>query len=63
MAKTKYIATVGLTDDKTGKRFEPGAKVTDKDFTKPVIAAWLERGYLIPEEEAADGSDSHNGKE
>lgn len=51
----KYIATVGLTDDKTGKRFEPGDKVTDKDFTKSVIAAWLKRGHLV-EEDTADGS-------
>lgn len=55
----KYIVTVGLTNDKTGKTFEPGDKVTDKDFPKSVIAAWVKRGHLV--EEAADGSDSNNG--
>lgn len=51
-----YKATVGLTNDKTGKRFEPGDVVKDDDFPKPVIKSWLERGHLV--EEDADGSDS-----
>lgn len=49
-----YIATVGLTNDKTNKTFKPGARVTDKDFPKSVIAAWVKRGHLV--EEAANGS-------
>lgn len=55
----KYIATVGLTDDKTGKRFEPGDKIKDGDFPKYIIESWLRRGHLV--EEAADGSDSNDG--
>ena len=55
---TKYIATVGLTNDKTGKRFKPGDTVKDGDFPKYVIESWLERGKL---EEATDGSDSNDG--
>lgn len=58
---TKYIATVGLTNDKTNKRFEAGDTVKDGDFPKYVIEAWLERGRLV--EEQADGSDSNDGKD
>lgn len=54
-----YTATVGLTNDKTGKRFEPGDTVKDTDFPKPVIKAWLDRGHLV--EDGADGSDSNAG--
>ena len=54
-----YVATVGLTNDKTKKRFEPGDVVTSKDFPKGVIAAWLKRGHLI--EEDANGSDDNDG--
>jgi hypothetical protein len=62
MAKTKYIAAVGLTDDKTGKRYKPGATVKDGDFPKYIIEDWLKRGRLV-EEDTADGSDSHDGKD
>jgi len=44
-----YIAKVGLSNDKTGKRFEPGDKVTDEDFSRAVIENWLEIGALIPD--------------
>lgn len=54
-----YKATVGLTNDKTGKRFEPGDAVKDGDFPKSEITYRLKRGHLV--EEATDGSDSHDG--
>lgn len=54
-----YRATVGLTNDKTGKRFEPGDPVKDGDFPKSDIVYWLKRGHLV--EDSADGSDSNEG--
>lgn len=61
---TKYIATVGLTNDKTGKRYGPKTDnkiVEDGDFPKYVIEDWIKRGRLV--EEVPDGSDSDNGKD
>ena len=52
----KYIATVGLTNDKSKKRFEPGDTVTDKDFPKYIIEGWLKRGHL---KEANDGGNGN----
>ncbi len=45
----KYKATTGLTNDKTGKRFEVDATVTDSDFPKSVIAEWVKQSILVPE--------------
>ena len=53
-----YTAAVGLTNDKTGKRFEPGKPVKDGDFPKKVITAWLKSGKL---KEAKNGSDNLDG--
>ena len=58
MAKTKYIAAVGLTNDKTEIRYKPGAPVKDGDFPKYVIESWLERGKL---KEVNNGSDTNDG--
>jgi hypothetical protein len=44
-----YIAIVGLTDDKTGREWEPGATLTEGDFSKDVIANWLEIGAIAEE--------------
>ena len=60
MSKSKYIATVGLTNDKTGKRFKAGDTVNDSDFTKKQIIHLLKRGRL---EEATDGSDANDRKD
>ena len=46
MAKKKYKAVVGLDNDKTGKRFEPGDAVSEDDFTKATIKHWLKKGAI-----------------
>lgn len=43
-----YKATVGLTNDKTGKDYQPGDTVTDKDFPATVVKEWLAQGVLVP---------------
>lgn len=50
-----YIATVGLDNDKTGKRFNAGDSVKAKDFPKKVIDAWLKRGHVVKDKK--NGSD------
>ena len=52
-----YKATVGLTNDRTNKRFEAGGTVKDGDFPQTVIKAWLKRGHLV--EDASDGSNGN----
>ena len=42
----KYKVLIGCQNDKTGKRFEPGDTVSDKDFPKLVIKHWLEKSIL-----------------
>ena len=41
-----YKVLVGIENDRTGKRFEPGDVCTNKDFSKAVIKNWLEIGVL-----------------
>ena len=55
-----YEAQTGLTNDKTGKRWEAGDTVKDGDFTKKVVAHWLKKGVLTVKD-GDDGSNSHNG--
>ncbi len=43
---SEYIAKTTLTNDKTGKRFKPGEKISDADFPKDVITNWLAIGAL-----------------
>lgn len=53
-----------LTNDRTGKSFTTGDIVTDDDFPKYILQAWLERGYVSTvrdddiEEGDEHGSDS-----
>lgn len=47
-----YMCIVGCENDKTGKRFEPGDTVSDKDFSPEVIANWLEIGVLAKPDSA-----------
>lgn len=42
----KYIALTGLNNDKTGKRFDPGDTVTNKDFSKSIIQHWLQTNRI-----------------
>lgn len=55
-----YIAQVGLTNDKSGKRWQTGDVVQAGDFAKYIIEDWLRLGILKPAE-VDDGSNSHNG--
>lgn len=52
MAKVKeyIVLSDGVENDKTGKRFEKGAKVTNKDFKQSVIRNWLKTGVLGKQE-------------
>ena len=42
-----YVAQVRLTNDTTGKVFEPGDRVKDGDFDAAVIRNWIEIGTLV----------------
>jgi hypothetical protein len=44
----RYIAKVGLANDATGMRYQPGAMIVDGDFPADVIVAWLEDGTIEP---------------
>lgn len=58
MAKKKkaggYVANVSLSNDKSGKTFQPGEIVQDGDFPKSVIDHWIKRGRLTPIEEGGE---------
>lgn len=41
-----YLVIKGVENDTTGKRFEPGETVTNKDFPEDVIDGWLQKGVL-----------------
>lgn len=54
-----YKTTVGLDNDKTGKRFEIGDTVQDGDFSAKIIALWVKAGVLIKQQdEVNDGGDT-----
>ena len=56
-----YKATRGLTNDKTGKRWEVGDRVKAGDFPKGVITAWVKRGVLV--KDGNDGGNGNNGQD
>ena len=43
------ICVKGCSNDKTGKRFEPGDKVPDNAFSQKVVKGWLKQGVLKEE--------------
>ena len=56
-----YIAIRGLTNDKTGKRWEPSDKVKTGDFPKYIVENWVKRGVLV--EDNDNGSNGNNGQD
>jgi len=42
----EYLVMVGIENDETKARFEPGETCTDQDFSADVIANWLDAGVL-----------------
>lgn len=56
--KKTYLVLKAVSSDKTGKYFEPGDYVTDKDFPAEIISHWVDvtKGVLkeVEIEEEAD---------
>ena len=58
-----YLAIRGLTNDKSGERWEPGDQVKTGDFPKYIIENWLRRGVLVEDkDDGSDGNTRQNGK-
>lgn len=43
---SKYKVLRDIENDKTEKQYKPGDIISSRDFTKDVIAHWLDKGIL-----------------
>jgi len=59
---TKYKMLVGANNDKKGTRFEAGAIVTHKDFSKSTLDHWVNTGKAEIVEEGEKNGKRNNGE-
>lgn len=46
-AIARYEAKVGLTNERTGRSYQPGEVVTADDFDQAVLEHWAETGRVV----------------